>query len=121
MSLIKAGKRNQGRAMLRSYLAAHPDSKHKPEALYAIGQTYFDEAVYDNAILAYKDVAGDYPKHPQAPDAMLQIGRCYMQLADPSNAHFYLQALVDEYPSSAAARQAQTLLANLSQPRSSTP
>ena len=111
MALIRQGKRNQGRAMLRSFLKDNPHSTHRPDALYAIGQTFFDEAVYDNAILAFKDVAGDYPSSPKAADAILQIGRSYLQLADPSNARFYLQALMDEYPSSAAAGQAKTILA----------
>lgn len=112
LHLVQQGKAAQARELLQRFIRENPTSALLPNAIYWLGETWYHEKEYGQAILSFKDVAGRFPKHDKAPAAMLKIGNCYENLEDPNNARFYLQALVDEYPDSEPARTARTKLQN---------
>lgn len=102
-----------GRAILEAFLKDYPDSGLAPNAAYWLGETFYHEKRYAEAILTFKDVVRKYPKHGKAAAAMLKTGYAYEMLGDKSNARFYLQTLVDEYPGSEPAALARTRLKSL--------
>lgn len=109
---VRQGRSAQARELLQRFIRENPASALLPNAIYWLGETWYNEKEYGQAILSFKDVAGRFPKHDLAPAAMLKIGYCYENLEDSNNARFYLQALVDEYPDSEPARTARTKLQN---------
>lgn len=113
LQLMRQGKAAQARELLQRFIRENPANALLPNAIYWLGETWYHEKEYGQAILSFKDVAGRFPKHDKAPAAMLKIGYCYEQLDDFSNARFYLQALIDEYPDSEPARTARNTLQNL--------
>ncbi len=112
VQFVQQGKAAQARELLQRFIRENPSSALLPNAIYWLGETWYHEKEYGQAILSFKDVAGRFPKHDKAPAAMLKIGYCYENLEDHNNARFYLQALVDEYPDSEPARTARTKLQN---------
>ncbi len=114
-ALLQVRQKNtiKGREMFLQFVRENPKSSLLPNALYWLGETWYHEQEYGEAILSFKDVAGRFPDHNKAPAAMLKIGYCYERLNDTNNARFYLQALIDEYPKSEPARLARKNLEKL--------
>ncbi|WP_051286632.1 tol-pal system protein YbgF [Megalodesulfovibrio gigas] len=110
VKLVQAGKVERGRQMLTAYIQENPKGGMLPNAYYWLGETYFQDKRYAQAILAFKDVTTRYPKHDRASAALLKIGLAYEQLGDKPNARFYLGTLVKEYPRSSAAKTATDAL-----------
>jgi len=103
------------REALTTFLERWPEGEYAPNAMYWLGETYYGEQRYAQAILTFKDVLAKYPTHHKSPDALLKIGFAYDKLQDPANAKFYLQSLLDEYPKSEAAAKARAKLRELGQ------
>jgi TolA-binding protein len=67
-------------------------------ARWMIGETYFHQQKYEDAIGAYQAVvdAHDFPKWQAA--GLLQAGKCYERLEQIPSAVELYSRLVDEYP-----------------------
>jgi tol-pal system protein YbgF len=110
MSLVRAERYVDGREVLNEFLAKSPNDSLTPNALYWLGESYYGEKRFAQAILTFKEVIQKYPKHHKAAASLLKIGFSYEKLGDNANARFYLQALLDEYPASDPARLARKRL-----------
>lgn len=97
----------------KAMLAEHPDSSLAPNALYWLGETYYSENNYAEAILAFRLVPSRFPSHNKAAAALLKMGFAYEKLGDPRNAVHYLSAVNASYPDSSPAGLARTRLAQL--------
>ena len=113
LSLVRAGEVDKGRRVLDSFIGDFPNHALVPNALYWMGETYYHEKRYAQAVLTFKEVVRRFPKHDKAAAAMLKVGFSYEKLGDNSNARFYLQTLVDEYPDSSPAQMARERVATL--------
>jgi tol-pal system protein YbgF len=113
LALLRKSKPEPAREAFNAFLKAHPKSSLVPNALYWIGETYYDQKDYAQAILSFKDVPRRFPKHPKAAAALLKTAMSYEQLGDKNNAAFYLRALLADYPDSDPARMAKTKLSGL--------
>lgn len=113
LSLVRAGEVDKGRRVLDSFIGDFPNHALVPNALYWMGETFYHEKRYAQAVLTFKEVVRRFPKHDKAAAAMLKVGFSYEKLGDNSNARFYLQTLVDEYPDSAPAQMARERVATL--------
>lgn len=103
------------REALTNFLERWPEGEFAPNAMYWLGETYYGEQRYAQAILTFRDVLAKYPTHHKSPDSLLKIGFAYDKLQDPANARFYLQSLVDDYPKSDSAAKARAKLRELGQ------
>ncbi|WP_035104166.1 tol-pal system protein YbgF [Desulfohalovibrio reitneri] len=115
VKLVVAEKYDPGREMLNEFLGRHKESPLKPNALYWLGETYYGQKRYAQAILTFKEVISQYPEHHKSADALLKIGYAYDKLEDEDNAQFYLRALVDEYPEADSAPLARQKLRKISE------
>ena len=95
-----AGDFEGARGAFDEFLRKYPKSTLVPNALYWKGETYYSQKNYPQAILAFKEVTGRFPKHDKAAAALLKIGMSYDRVGDPDNAIFYLRALVEDFPGS---------------------
>jgi tol-pal system protein YbgF len=98
--LTRHGKPAEGRKVLNTFLSRYPKSRLVPNALYWLGETYYAQGKYAQAILSFKDVVKRFPKHHKAAAALLKIGYSYVNLGDQENARFYLNILLKDYSSS---------------------
>lgn len=113
MTLVRDEHGEQGRTLLTEFLAAEPNSFLVPNALYWIGESYYLDKNYAQAILSFKDVTRRYPKHHKAAAALLKIGMCYAMLGEKDNASLYLRALLQDHPKSEPAPAARKKLQEL--------
>jgi tol-pal system protein YbgF len=115
LSLLQNGKPDQARSAFNGFMEDHPDSSLVPNAMYWLGETYYSQKDYAQAILSFKDVPRRFPDHPKAAAAVLKTAMSYQKLGDKNNAVFYYRALLDDYPDSRPAELARSKLAELTQ------
>jgi tol-pal system protein YbgF len=108
--LLKTGDSESARATFRTFLASHAGHSLEPNATYWLGESYYVERRFPEAVLVFKDVVDRFPAHPKAADALLKIAYAYQGLGDAQNARFHLKMLASEYPGTDAARKAKYAL-----------
>lgn len=113
MTLVRAEKGEEGRALLNQFLETDPQSALVPNAIYWIGESHYLDKNYPQAILTFKDVTRRFPKHHKAAAALLKIAMCYQMMGEKDNATLYLRALLKEHPKSEPAPAARKLLVEL--------
>jgi len=113
MTQVRAERSDVGRSVLEQFLAAEPNSALVPNALYWIGESYFQQKNFPQAILSFKDVTRRFPKHHKAAAALLKIGMAYDMLGEKDNATLYLRALLQDHPKSEPAPAARKKLMEL--------
>jgi outer membrane assembly lipoprotein YfiO len=73
---IKKSQYIKGRLALQTLMNTYPDSDIAPDALMAIGDSYYDEGGTENLLQAedsYKNFIIFFPASPKAPDAALKV------------------------------------------------
>lgn len=88
-----------------SFMAAYPESRLAPNALYWKGECLYLRGKYSDALFVFKDVTTRYPQHPKAADALLKAGMSYARMGDAENAKLHYRVLYEDYPNSQAARK----------------
>jgi TolA-binding protein len=83
------------------------------EALFMIGETYFERKSYKEAIAYYKDSASRNEKAGYMPTLLLHSGISMEKTGDVATAKAFYQATISKYSASGAAREAQEQLAKL--------
>jgi tol-pal system protein YbgF len=100
---------------LRSYLRKYPDTALSDNAQYWIGECYYAQRDFNNAILAFYDVTRRYPKGDKVCAAMLKQGFAFAELGDAADARIVLERLVQTHPSCGEVTRARAKLATLRQ------
>jgi tol-pal system protein YbgF len=103
LDLLQNDKPGPSRERLIRLKESYPQNSLQPNFQYWIGETYYSQKRYAQAILAFKQVVQNYPKSNKAPAALLKISYSYSQLGDKQNAAFYKRVLSEDYPDSEAA------------------
>ncbi len=107
LDLVLAGQYVQGREQFNTFLQQYPSGRLAPNAYYWIGESFYAQKNYPDALLSFKQVTTTYPKHHKTPDALLKAGMTYEKLGDNDNASLQYQALLNDFPSSNAAKIAR--------------
>ena len=102
--------REHGQAVLDfiDFIAKHPKHALAGNAQYWIGEAYWAQRDYRQALVEFEKVSEYGPG--KAPDALVKIGLCHARLRDASRAEQAWQRVIREYPKSEAAGLAQSLL-----------
>jgi len=100
-----------GRQWLQDFLQRHPQHPLAVNATYWIGEAWYGEKKYENAILQFQDVVEKYGEHPKVAAALLKQGLAFHALGDKKNARVVLQKVVDTFPLSDEAKKAKEKLA----------
>ncbi len=112
------GEYAKGREQLQGFLNSNPKSPLAVNAMYWIGESYYGEKKYENAILQFQDVIQKYGDHPKVAAALLKQGYAFAVLGDKKNAKVILQRLIDTFPLSEEAKKANERLAEWSKGKS---
>ena len=104
---FKDGNYDKSRTEFKNFLAAYPNTEYAGNAQFWIGECYFFEKNYEQAILEYEKVAKNYPKGNKVPYALLKQGLSFLKLNDKTSAKLILQQVIKDFPNTTQARIAR--------------
>jgi tol-pal system protein YbgF len=110
---LKAGDTKKARETLNKLLEQFPNHKLSPNARYWIGETYYLEKNYEQAVLEFQRVIKEFPGKDKVPAAMLKQAMAFRELGDLKSAKFVLKELLDKAPHSEEAQLGRDLLSKL--------
>jgi tol-pal system protein YbgF len=100
-------------AGFRGFLEAYPEHDYADNAQYWLGEAFYDQRKYKEAMREFRRVVKRYPRGNKVPDALLKIGYCYASLGETAKARDVLAQVARIYPASGAAKLAQRKLGEL--------
>jgi tol-pal system protein YbgF len=95
---------------LRRFVGRNPTSDTVPTAQFWIGESYYSQGKFNEAILAYNEILVAWPKSERVPAALLRQANAFANLGDKIDARLILQKLISDHPGSQEAEQAKTQL-----------
>jgi tol-pal system protein YbgF len=99
-----------GREELEAFIRDYPQNELVVNANYWIGEAYYGEKKYDNAVLKFQEVISNYSDHPKAAAALLKQGKAFEALGDTANAQTTWKQLIKIFPLSPEAEKAKALI-----------
>lgn len=110
LDTMKAGDTAKARELFTKFLEQNPKHKLAANAHYWLGETYYSDKNYEQAILEFQDVIKNYPEKDKVPAALLKQGMAFRGLGDTKSSNYVFRKLIDEYPKSDEARTAREKL-----------
>jgi len=98
---------------LRNFVSRNRGSALAPYAHYWIGEAYFSQGKYYEAILAYNEIPTSWPDNDRVPAAKLRQAEAFAASGDLQDARIYLKELIEKYPGTPEAAEAQQRLRSL--------
>lgn len=113
LKLYKKGEYENARKLFEKLLKEYPNSSLAGNAQFWIGEIYFSQKQFEEAILAYQKAIKKYPKNVKIPGALLKQALSFAALGDKNTAKVLLNQLIKKYPKTEQAKIAQRKLKNL--------
>lgn len=113
LRLYKKGEYENARKLFEKLLKEYPNSPLAGNAQFWIGEVYFCQKRFEEAILAYQKTIKKYPKNVKIAGALLKQALSFAALGDKDTAKILLKQLIQRYPKTEQARIAQRKLKNL--------
>ncbi|HUJ15705.1 MAG TPA: tol-pal system protein YbgF [Thermoanaerobaculia bacterium] len=110
LMLIGQGKLADARGAFQKIFDADPSGHLADNALFWIGETYYQSGDYPSAMRYYQRVINEFPDENKAPDAMLKLALAFIKTGDLGMAKRTLQDCIRKYPYSAPAATARVEL-----------
>lgn len=112
---ISRGNYELARMGFQEFLKRFPESSLADNAQYWLGETYYAQEDYQQAISQFKKIISDYSGSDKAAAGLLKIAFSYLKISDNTNGKRYLNQVIDEFPYSEEAKVAQNRLATVTQ------
>ena len=112
LAKFRAGDDGQAALEFTDFAAQFPSHPQAAAAQNYIGEAYFHQHEYKQAMAEYQKTVDGYTQAAQVSEALLKIGLCQRALGDAAAAKAAWEQVVKQFPKSDAARQARALLAN---------
>jgi tol-pal system protein YbgF len=107
------GERAVARALYEEFVKKWPSDARAADAHFRLGELWFGDKRWREAILEYGKVAQDFPRSDKAPDALLRTGEAMVALDLKGDARRLFEEVTVRYPKSTAAKRAKARLADL--------
>ena len=104
------GQYEVAREQFKQLLSQYPKSENSDNAQFWVGEIYYREKWYAEAIMEYQKVIENYPEGNKVPAALYKQGLSFYNLEDETNARFFLQEVINKYPTSNEAKAAREKL-----------
>ncbi len=101
------------RTYWEEYLKRYPKGRWVGQAYYWLGETYFKEKNYEEAIIYYQKLIDLPEPNPFKPKAMLRQAEAFLQLKDKKAAEIVLKKLVKTFPGTPEAKEGEKILKGL--------
>ena len=110
---FKAGDLPKAREQFSRFIELFPNHELTANAHYWLGETYYSDKVYDQAILEFEKVIKNFPTKGKVPAALLKQGMAFKELGDTKSARFVFKKLIENYPLSDEVKLAKEKLREL--------
>ena len=97
----------------KKFLEMFPHTEYSENAQFWIGDCYYREKRYEEAILEFEEVIKKFPNGNKLTDALLKQAFSFIAIKDVNSAKLLLQKIIDKYPTSAQAEIAKAKLKTL--------
>ncbi|MEZ4704843.1 MAG: tol-pal system protein YbgF [Bdellovibrionota bacterium] len=95
---------------LEEFTQKYPSHRYTDNAVYWVGEGYYQKNEFGKANQAFERLLKDYPDGNKVPDALLRSGICYVRMDQIAEAKKSFQKLLKDYPESMAAKKAKATL-----------
>lgn len=109
LSAFRAGEMTSARTAFNQFIAQYSSHELVSNAKYWIGETYYGDKNYEQAILEFQEVIKHYPKTEKAPAAMFKQALAFRAIKDTKSTQYLLKRLIADYPKSEEAAKAKQL------------
>jgi len=103
LQAFQAGQYAQAEDGFKAFMAANPAHRLTPDAIFYVGETYFQRSRPREAAEQYLKVTTDYSKSSRAPESMVRLGQTLATLGNPQEACATLAEFGKRYPSASVA------------------
>jgi tol-pal system protein YbgF len=110
LEAMKSGDPAKAREFFTKFLDQHPKHKLAANAHYWLGETYYSEKNFEQAILEFQEVIKNFPEKDKVPAAMLKQGMAFKEMGDAKSSIYIYKKLAEEYPKSEEAKTAREKL-----------
>lgn len=114
---FKEGSMPEAREKFSAVIDNFSENEYSDNARFWIGETYYKEENYEDAILAYEELFKINPESDKVPGAMLKQGLAFYALMDKKTGKLILEKLIEKYPDSDQAKLAKKKLKITVQPK----
>ena len=112
-TLVRRGEYETAIDGFRRYLADCGDQPDAENAYYWVGECYYSQEKYPEAVAEYQHLVTTYPNSANLGRAIYKLARCQQELGSTSEARELFQRLVDDYSGTLEADQAVERLKDL--------
>jgi tol-pal system protein YbgF len=113
LTTLKGGNSQKARELFTKFVELYPNHELAANAHYWLGETFYTEKSYDQAVLEFEKVIKNYPGKEKVPGAMLKQAMAFKALGDATSAKYVLNKLQESYPRSEEAGLAKAKLKEL--------
>jgi len=111
--VYKAGRVEEAKSKFRAFLKEHPGSRYAANAQFWLGECYYDQEDYENAILEFDKVIIGYPSSQKVAPAYLKMGYCFLKMGETADAKLFFNKVVSDFPDTEQAEIARRKLKQL--------
>ena len=104
---LDGGDTGAARQFLTEFLSKYKNDELAGNAQYWLGETYYGEKRWNDAIVEFQKVLKDHRGSEKTPDALLKIGMAFQNQKDCKNAMLFFDEVEQAYKSSPAAKTAR--------------
>ena len=113
---LDANQLPRARELLQDFLARYPKDELSPNAQYWLGETYYAEKKWNDAIVEFQKVLKEFKSSDKVPDALLKIGMAFEAQGDCQNATLFFEEVTQGHRNSPAAKTAREKAAKCRKP-----
>lgn len=113
--LYENGKLFEAQEKFAKFVKENPQHDYADNAIYWMGEVYYDQKEYLLAVSEFQRVINEYPTSNKLADAWLKVGLIYEILEDTAQASKAYQKVAMQFPYAPAAQRAEERLNKLKQ------
>lgn len=103
---LDQGQTGKARELFQDFLSRFSKDELAANAQYWLGETYYAEKKWNDAIVEFQKVLKDYKGSDKVPDALLKIGMSFQAQGDCQNALLFFEEVLQTHKSAPAAKTA---------------
>ena len=104
--LLKDENYETARDSFIEFIRLYQDSDFVDDAKYWLGETYYAQRFFTQALKEFEEVLTEFPNSGKIPEALLKKGFCYFELGEVEKSRQLLKSVVNQYPDSSVSRLA---------------
>jgi tol-pal system protein YbgF len=114
-NVLQSGNNRSAREQFKKFLNTYKDSELADNAQFWIGESYYREKKFEEAILSFEDLIKNYPKSAKISEAYYKQALSFSAIKDSVAAKAKLEMLLNEYPDGELAQRAKQKLQEIEQ------